>query len=98
MKIKKFFCGLLGVGCGFRSVSSLVMAAEVSLKDYNAVIVQDLEVPSGSPAPESAGCRWLRRRFTRSRGITTNISSLILSLKKAEKQAKKPLPGKKSSS
>jgi hypothetical protein len=35
--------------------SSLAMAAEVSLKDYNAVVVQDLEVPSGSPAPESAG-------------------------------------------
>jgi hypothetical protein len=26
-----------------------------SLKDYNAVVVQDLEVPSGSPSPESAG-------------------------------------------
>jgi hypothetical protein len=31
------------------------MAADVNLKEYNAVVVQDLEVPSGSPAPESAG-------------------------------------------
>ena len=33
----------------------LVTAADVSLREYNAVIVQDLQVPSGSPAPESAG-------------------------------------------
>lgn len=30
-------------------------AQESSLKDYNALIVKDLEVPPGSPAPESAG-------------------------------------------
>ncbi len=34
---------------------SLVLAADVSLRDYNAVVVEDLEVQSGSPAPESAG-------------------------------------------
>jgi hypothetical protein len=35
--------------------SSPTMAAEAILKDYNAVIVKELEVPSGSPAPESTG-------------------------------------------
>jgi len=54
MKMKHFFATLLVLSVVL-GASSLVMAAEVSLKDYNAVVVQDLEVPSGSPAPESAG-------------------------------------------
>jgi len=54
MKMKRFFAIFLVLGVVL-ATSSLVMAAEVSLKDYNAVVVQDLEVPSGSPAPESAG-------------------------------------------
>ena len=31
------------------------IAQEPSLKDYNVIVIQDLEVPSGSPIPESAG-------------------------------------------
>jgi hypothetical protein len=54
MKMKSFFAIFLVLGVAF-GTNSLVMAAEVNLRDYNAVIVQDLEVPSGSPAPESAG-------------------------------------------
>jgi hypothetical protein len=54
MKMKRFLAIFLVLGVVL-GTSSLVMAAEVSLKDYNAVVVQDLEVPSGSPAPESAG-------------------------------------------
>jgi hypothetical protein len=34
---------------------SMIMAAEADIQDYSVCIVQDLEVPSGSPAPESAG-------------------------------------------
>ena len=54
MKLRNFFMLwlVLSVVLG---VGSSVMAAEANLKDYNVVIVQDLEVPSGSPAPESAG-------------------------------------------
>jgi hypothetical protein len=54
MKMERFLAIFLVVGVVL-GTSSLGIAAEVSLKDYNAVIVQDLEVPSGSPAPESAG-------------------------------------------
>lgn len=54
MKIKNFFAVFLALGVVLGGYS-LVAAAEVSLKDYNAVVVQDLEVPSGSPAPESSG-------------------------------------------
>jgi hypothetical protein len=43
---------LLGLMFG---TNRLVLSAEGLFKDYNSCIVQDLEVPSGSPAPESAG-------------------------------------------
>jgi hypothetical protein len=54
MKMRNFFVlfSVLGVALG---TSNFVVAAEANLRDYNAVVVQDLEVPSGSPTPESAG-------------------------------------------
>lgn len=54
MKKKNYLAILLALGLVL-GASGLVMAAEANLRDYNAVIVQNLEVPSGSPAPESAG-------------------------------------------
>jgi hypothetical protein len=54
MKKKNYLAILLVLGVVL-GTSGFVMAAEAHLRDYSAVIVQDLEVPSGSPAPESAG-------------------------------------------
>jgi hypothetical protein len=54
MKTRNFFALFLVLGVVF-GTSNLVMAAEANLRDYDVVVVQDLEVPSGSPAPESAG-------------------------------------------
>jgi len=54
MKRKNGLAILLALGVVL-GTSALVMAAEANLREYNAVIVQDLGVPSGSPAPESAG-------------------------------------------
>jgi len=54
MKKKNYLVILLVLGVVL-GTSGFVMAAEANLRDYKAVIVQDLEVPSGSPAPESAG-------------------------------------------
>jgi hypothetical protein len=54
MKMERFLAVFLVLGVVL-GTSSLGRAAEVSLKDYNAVVIQDLEVPPGSPAPESAG-------------------------------------------
>jgi hypothetical protein len=54
MKRKNYLAILLVLGLVL-GTSGLVMAAEANLRDYSAVVVQDLEVPSGSPAPESAG-------------------------------------------
>lgn len=36
-------------------MSLLANAQESNLRDYNVLVVKDLEVPPGSPAPESAG-------------------------------------------
>jgi hypothetical protein len=54
MKMKNLFSVLLFLGMVL-GASSTTIAAEAILKDYDAVIVKDLEVPSGSPAPESTG-------------------------------------------
>jgi len=54
MKVKNLFMIFLALGVVL-GANSPIMAAEVSLKEYNAVIVKDLDVPPGSPAPESAG-------------------------------------------
>jgi hypothetical protein len=54
MKMKNLFALFLVLGVSL-GTHSLAMAEEANLRDYKAVIVQDLEVPSGSPAPESAG-------------------------------------------
>jgi hypothetical protein len=43
---------VMGLAAGMSLVAN---AQESSLRDYNALIVKDLDVPSGSPAPESAG-------------------------------------------
>lgn len=46
----KMFIIFLAMGMG-----DWIYAQELSLKDYSVVVVKDLEVPSGSPTPESAG-------------------------------------------
>jgi hypothetical protein len=54
MKMNHFLATFLVFGLVL-GTHAMIMAAEVNLRDYNAVVIQDLEVPSGSPAPESAG-------------------------------------------
>jgi len=54
MKMRNLFSILLLFGMVL-ATSGPAVAAEAILKDYNAVIIQTLEVPSGSPAPESTG-------------------------------------------
>jgi hypothetical protein len=54
MKIKKLL-GIFLVLAMVLGISSLGMGAEAPLKDYDVLVVQNLAVPSGSPAPESSG-------------------------------------------
>jgi len=54
MEMRKFYGIFLGIALIFGSYE-FGMGAEVLFKDYDVVVVQDLQVPSGSPAPESSG-------------------------------------------
>ncbi len=54
MKFNRIMTIVFVLGLVF-GVSGMAGAQELNLRDYNALIVKDLEVPSGSPAPESAG-------------------------------------------
>jgi hypothetical protein len=55
MKTNRLFL-ILGVfGFLFFNLNPIVIAADPNLKDYNVVVVENLEIQTGSPAPESAG-------------------------------------------
>jgi hypothetical protein len=54
MKVNHLFVMFLMLGI-ILGTSNLILAAGPVLKDYDVVVIQDLEVPTGSPAPESSG-------------------------------------------
>lgn len=54
MKPNRIMTIVLVLGLVF-GMSLLANAQESNLRDYNVLVVKDLEVPPGSPAPESAG-------------------------------------------
>jgi hypothetical protein len=74
---------------------SLVTAAEVSLKDYNAVIVKDLEVPSGSPAPESTGLQMAEKAIYQIKRYNDKYKLFDTIVKEGGKASKESLSGKK---
>ncbi len=74
------------------------MAAEADLKDYHVVIVQDLDVPSGSPAPESAGLQMAEKAVYQIKRYNENINFLTSLLKRGRRQAKGSLRIKRCSS
>jgi hypothetical protein len=71
------------------------MAAEVSLKDYNAVIVQDLDVPSGSPAPESAGMQMAEKAVYQIKRYNQNNKFFDIVVKEGGKAGQEIPSGKK---
>ncbi len=94
MKMKSFFVAFVVLGM-VSGGYSLVTAAEVSLKDYNAVIVQDLEVPSGSPAPESAGTQMAEKAVYQIKRYNQNNKLFDTVLKEGGKESKESTAGKK---
>jgi hypothetical protein len=74
---------------------SLVNAAEANLKDYNAVIVQDLEVSSGSPAPESAGMQMAEKAVYQIKRYNQNNKLFDTIVKEGGKASKETTSGKK---
>ncbi len=94
MKMKHFFAIVLALGVVLGGYS-LVTAAGVSLKDYNAVVVQDLEVPSGSPAPESAGVQMAEKAVYQIKRYNQNNKLFDMVVKEGGKESKETTSGKK---
>ena len=94
MEMKNFFAVFLVLGVVLGGYS-LVMAAEANLKDYNAVIVKDLEVPSGSPAPESAGLQMAEKAVYQIKRYNDKYKLFDMIAKEGGKASKESLSGKK---
>ncbi len=94
MKRNSFFVVALVLGTVFVS-HSLGGAAEVSLKDYNAVVVQDLVVPSGSPAPESAGMQMADKAVYQIKRYNQNNKLFDMVVREGGKASKEAVSGKK---
>ena len=94
MKMECFLAIFLVVGVVL-GISSVGMAAEVSLKEYNAVVVQDLEVPSGSPAPESAGMQMAEKAVYQIKRYNQNNKLFDIVVKEGGKGSKETPSGKK---
>jgi hypothetical protein len=94
MKMKRFFTIFLVLGVVL-GASGLGMAAEVSLKEYNAVAVQDLEVPSGSPAPASAGTQMAEKAVFQIKRYNQSNNLFDTVIKEGGKGSQETLSGKK---
>ena len=94
MKKKNYLVILLVLGLVL-GTSGLVIAAEGNLRDYNAVIVQDLEVPSGSPAPESAGMQMAEKAVYQIKRYNQDNKLFDVVVKEGGKGSKEIATGKK---
>jgi len=94
MGIKRFFIILLVLGVVL-GMSSIVMGQESLIKDYNVVVVQDLEVPSGSPAPESAGLQMAEKAVYQLKRYSEKYNLFEIITKEGGKASKEIPSGKK---
>jgi hypothetical protein len=94
MKMERFLAIFLVLGMVL-GTSSLAVAAEVSLREYNAVAVQDLEVPSGSPAPGSAGLQMAEKVVYQIKRYSDKYKLFDTVVKEGGKAGKESPSGKK---
>ncbi len=94
MSMKSFIVVGLALGMVLGGYG-LVKAAEVSLKDYNAVVVQDLVVPSGSPAPQSAGIQMAEKAVYQIKRYNQNNKLFDTVVKEGGKGSKESTAGEK---
>jgi hypothetical protein len=94
MKMNHFLAVFLVFGLVL-GTHAMVMAAEANLRDYNAVIVQDLEVPSGSPAPESAGTQMAEKAVYQIKRYSDKYNLFDTIVKEGGKTSKEIPSGKK---
>jgi hypothetical protein len=83
------------LGLAVLGIGGLVMAAEANLRDYTAVIVQDLDVPSGSPAPESAGMQMAEKAVYQIKRYNQNNKLFDIVVREGGKGSQEITPGKK---
>jgi uncharacterized protein (DUF2147 family) len=94
MKTKNFFAIFLVLSFVL-GTHSMIMAQEANLKDYNVCIVQDLEVPSGSPAPESSGMQMAEKAVYQIKRYNEKYSLFDTIVKEGGKGSKDVPSGKK---
>jgi uncharacterized protein (DUF2147 family) len=94
MKTKNFFAIFLVLGFVL-GTHSMIMAQEANFKDYNVCIVQDLEVPSGSPAPESSGMQMAEKAIYQIKRYNEKYSLFDTIVKEGGKASKEVPSGKK---
>ena len=92
--MKHFFAVFLVFGVVLGTYG-FVIGADVSLREYNAVIVQDLEVPSGSPAPESAGMQMAEKAVYQIKRYNQNNKLFETVIKEGGKGSKETPSGQK---
>ncbi len=71
------------------------LAADPNLKDYSAVVVQNLEVSSGSPAPESAGLQMAEKAVYQIQRYSEKYKLFEMVAKEGGKSIKEVSPDKK---
>jgi hypothetical protein len=94
MKGKRFLATFLVVGV-LLGMSSLSTAAGISLKDYDAVVVQDLEIPPGSPAPASSGMQMAEKAVYQIKRYNDKYKLFDIVVREGAKATDEPLSGKK---
>jgi hypothetical protein len=94
MRISRFIIGLSLVLIMVWGNSHLVMGEESLFKDYNVVVVEELEVPSGSPAPESAGLQMAEKAIYQLKRYSEKYSLFEIIAKEGGK-ASKEIPSEK---
>jgi hypothetical protein len=94
MRAENIFVIFLVLGLGLGSFN-MVMAAEADLKNYDVCIVQDLEVPSGSPAPESSGMQMAEKAVYQIKRYNEKYNLFDTVVKEGGKGSKEIPSGKK---
>ncbi|MDP2972859.1 MAG: hypothetical protein Q8P64_27165 [Deltaproteobacteria bacterium] len=94
MKFNRIMTIVFVLGLVF-GVSGWAGAQELNLRDYNALIVKDLEVPSGSPAPESAGVQMAEKAIYQLNRYSEKYKLFDTIVKEGSKGGKDVPSGKK---
>ena len=94
MKSNRIMAIVFVLGLAF-GVSGWATAQELNLRDYNALIVKDLEVPPGSPAPESAGMQMAEKAIYQLKRYSEKYKLFDTIVKEGSKGAMESPSGKK---